>query len=200
MATLTRASVVAEARAAIERDGVEKLSLRGVARSLGVTAPALYAYVTDKDDLIAAVATGYFDELATRFDATEATDPLEEIRALSRAYVDHALASPRLFRLLFRYPPGTGAMNVEGVATFAPATRTVEVATQATARAIEAGLLAPCEPVDAAMTMWAAVHGVAEVLLMGFAFDEADRDRFVESVISTVLAGQAAAASDRNAQ
>lgn len=189
---LTRALVVATGRAAIELDGVEKLSLRGVARTLGVTAPALYAYVADRDDLIAAVATEYFDELADRFEQVDADDPIEAVRALSRAYVEHALAAPELFRLLFRYPPGTGALRVEGVDTFAPATRVVEVATASTARAISQGLLPDGEPLDAAMTMWAAVHGVAEVLLMGFAFDEASRDRLVDSVIDAVLTGQMA--------
>ena len=182
--------IVAAARASIEANGVEQLSLRAVARQLEVTAPALYAYVADKHDLIAAVAAQYFDELVARFEAVEVDDPLEGIRALSRAYVDHALGSPQLFRLLFRYPPAATGMEVPGVEEFAPATRAFEVALATTAAAIEDGLLAASDPVAAAMTMWAAVHGVSEVLLLGFGLDEAATDALVESVISTVLAGQ----------
>lgn len=178
------------ARAAIEAGGVEALSLRAVARDLGVTAPALYAYVRNKDDLVAAVAAQYFDELVDRFEAVDTTDPVEGIRALARAYVDHALASPQLFRVLFRFPPAAAGVGVPGVAPFAPATRAFEVALATTTRAIDAGLLAAGNPVDAAMTMWAAVHGVAEVLLLGFGFDDASADRLTASVIDTVLAGQ----------
>jgi hypothetical protein len=40
------------------------------------------------------------------------------------------------------------------------------------------------------MTMWAAIHGVAEVLLLGFAADEEASVELMDSVINTVLAGQ----------
>jgi AcrR family transcriptional regulator len=189
-APLSRELIVAAARASIEADGVDRLSLRAVARQLGVTAPALYAYVTDKDDLLAAVASQYFDELADRVEAIEARDPLDGIRALSRAYVDHALASPHLFRLLFRFPPAATGMEVPGVEVFAPATRVFELALVTTNEAIDAGLLAVTDAVSASLTMWAAVHGACEVLLMGFGLDDAAADALVESVISTMLAGQ----------
>lgn len=185
---LTRELVLDAARARLEKAGADELSLRGVARDLGVTAPALYAYVEDKQELLAAVAAEHFARLATRFAAVEAADPLDRIRALSRAYVEHALASPALFRLMFRYPPAATA----GVDAFPPATRAFDEAARATTAAVEAGQLA-VENVDlAAMTMWAAVHGVAEVLLMGFGFDEQAQEELVASVIETVLAGQQA--------
>lgn len=191
---LSRARVVAHARAAIEARGLEGLSLRALAQDLGVTAPALYAYVHGKDDLVAAVATQYFDELVGRFEAVEADDPIAGIRALARAYVDHALASPPLFRLLFRYPPASPGVDVPSVAAFAPATRAFEMALATTTAAVEAGLLpGVSDPVAAAMTMWAAVHGVAEVLLLGFGFDGPAADELIEAVVGTILAGQSAA-------
>jgi hypothetical protein len=58
------------------------------------------------------------------------------------------------------------------------------------AAAAAAGALAVDDVGLASMTMWAAVHGVTEVLLMGFAFDEDGADALVTSVIETVLAGQ----------
>ena len=189
---LSRELIVSAARTSIEANGVDELSLRAVARQLEVTAPALYAYVSDKHDLIAAVATQYFDELAARFEAIEVDNPLDGIRALSRAYIDHALASPQLFRLLFRYPPAASGLEVPGVEGFDPSTRTFDMALATTADAIEAGLLAITDPTAAAMTMWAAIHGVSEVLLMGFGLDDAAADELIEAVISTVLAGQVA--------
>jgi AcrR family transcriptional regulator len=183
---LTRSLVVDAARAQLEREGAEHLSLRGLARELGVTAPALYAYVDDKDDLLAAVATQHFAALVARFEAIEADDPIDRIRALSRAYVDHARSSPNLFRLLFRYPPSA----VDGADAFPPATRAFELAAAATADAVAAGQLGVADAALASMTMWAAIHGVAEVLLLGFGFNDETADALVESVIETVLAGQ----------
>ena len=80
--------------ALVREDGPSRVSLRSVARSLDVTAPALYAHVTDYDDLLAAVAEGEFAHLRERFDAVDEDDPLDRLRALGRAYVDHARPSP----------------------------------------------------------------------------------------------------------
>ena len=139
---LSRELVLRTARAQLECDGVDGLSLRAVARELGVTAPALYLYVQDKADLLAGVATEHFERLAQRFEAVPEGEPLERVRALSRAYVEHARSSPALFRLMFRYPP-TALPEVDA---FAPATRAFDVAARATADAIDAGLLGVSDP------------------------------------------------------
>lgn len=190
---LTREAVLAAARARLERDGVDQLSLRAVARDLGVTAPALYAYCEGKGELLAALAAAHFERLAERFAAVDADDPVERMRALSLAYVEHALESPPLFELMFRYPPVSGA----GVEAFPPATRAFELATAAIAEAARAGRLRVADVGLAAMTMWAAVHGAAQVVLMGFPLDEVGAQRFVESVVDTVIAGLVADARRR---
>ena len=117
---LTRAGVVARARTLVRSEGAGRVSLRSVARSLGVTAPALYAHVADYDDLLAAVAEGEFARLRERFDAVDEDDPLDRLRALGRAYVEHARAEPHLHRLMFRYPPKLAAAGVP--ISFGPAT------------------------------------------------------------------------------
>lgn len=185
-APLTRELVIASAQQMLESEGVEQLSLRGLARHLGVTAPALYAYVDDKYDLLAAVAAEHFEGLVARFDEIDEDDPVERIRALSHAYVDHALASPALFHLMFRYPP----TPVAGADAFPPATRAFEAAASATAAAIESGQLAATDPGLASMTMWMSIHGAAEVLLLGFSDDPETSALLVDSVIDTILAGQ----------
>jgi hypothetical protein len=93
---------------------------------------------------------------------------------------------------MFRYPPALG-VPVDGVEAFAPATRAFEVAAAATEDARLAGQLDVDDTLTACLTMWAAVHGVAEVLLLGFAFDEAAAGSLIDSVIETVLVGQGAA-------
>jgi AcrR family transcriptional regulator len=186
--TLTRELVVATARAQLERDGSAELSLRAVARELGVTAPALYAYVEDKRELMAAVATEHFERLIERFEAVDESDPVARVRAVSRAYVDHAVASPALFRLMFNYPPSS-AGEVEA---FPPATRAFEVASGATADAMAQGLLRTTDVALVSMVMWAAMHGLAEILLMGFSFDQAGAEQLIAATIDTMVAGLAA--------
>lgn len=184
---LTRDLVIATARAQLERDGARQLSLRAVARELGVTAPALYAYVRDKSDLLAGVAEEHFEGLVRRFEAVDDPDPIERIRGLSRAYLDHARSSPALFGLLFRYPPTA----IPGSEAFPPATRAFDLAARTTQAAIDAGLLTVNDAAEAGTVMWCAVHGVAEVVLMGFADGDA-ADALLDQVVDTVIAGQVA--------
>ncbi len=183
---LSREVVIAAARSMLEDTDADDLSFRAVARQLGVTAPALYAYVEDKQELLAAVATDHFEALVTRFKAVDAADPVDRIRRLSRAYVDHALESPALFRLMFRYPP----TPTLGVDAFPPATRAFEVAAEATNAAVASGQLRVKDPLLANLAMWAAMHGVAEVLLLGFGADDGTVDTLFEEVVETMLAGQ----------
>lgn len=186
--TLTREGVVEAARVLIEADGLDKVSLRRLAATLGVTAPALYAYVEDKGDLLRAVAEAAFAEITDRFEAIAATDPIERLRAFSRAYVGFAVERPELFRTLFLFPPELGVGEPTGQELPA-ATRAFDVPLRAIDDAMAAGQLRQQDPIVVAMTLWTTTHGVADVLLMGFGFDDAGRDQLVESVVDTVLTG-----------
>jgi len=187
---LTRASVIEAARRSIVADGLEAVSLRKLAASLGVTAPALYAYVDDKRDLLRAVAEREFQRLADAFERIDDPDPVERMRQMSRAYVEQALAEPELFRTMFQFSPdlaiggSTGAEDPLATAVF-------DLALGSVVEAIDSGALRPAEPVTVALTMWSATHGVADMLLMGFPFDERTRRMLTDSVIDTVIAGLA---------
>ena len=187
--TLTRQAVVDAARQLIAEEGLDAVSLRRVAGKLGVTAPALYAYVDDKGDLLRSVAELAFAELTARFDDVDAdADPIERIRAYSRAYLDLAMEQPELFRTMFVFPPELGVGDPIG-AELPAATRAFDLPQAAIAEAIDQGLLRPVDPLLAALTLWSASHGAADVLLMGFDFDEAGRAEFIEQVLDTVVRG-----------
>src|SRR4051812_42596272 len=102
---LTRAAIVAEARRMIVDEGLAALSLRRIAGALDVTAPALYAYVADKSDLLRAVAEGELAALIDRFEAVDEPDPVARVSAYCRAYVDHARDNPELYPVMFLFPP-----------------------------------------------------------------------------------------------
>ncbi|MCB1250372.1 MAG: AMP-binding protein [Acidimicrobiales bacterium] len=64
---LRRDAIVEEARVLIARDGLDALTLRRLADSFSVSAPALYAHFRDKEDLLRAVAEREFEELMVRY-------------------------------------------------------------------------------------------------------------------------------------
>jgi AcrR family transcriptional regulator len=185
---LTRARIVEATRRMIEASGLEAVSLRRGAQALGVTAPALYAYVADKQDLLRGVAEVEFDQLMQRFLAVDADDPIGRIRGLCRAYVDHALTSPALFRTMFLFPPELANSSSTGHELPA-ATKAFDTALTASTAAVDAGLFPRVDPLTAALVTWTAMHGLADILLLGFAFDDATADRLISTVIDTTIAG-----------
>jgi AcrR family transcriptional regulator len=95
----------------IAESGAAALSLRAIARALGITAPAIYNYYPDRDALVTALiidAYASFGEaqLAAR-DSAPAGDLPARLRATGRAYRDWALAHPQRYQLIFGTPiPG----------------------------------------------------------------------------------------------
>lgn len=185
--TLSRERIVDVAEAIARAEGVDALGLRRLGRELGVTAPALYGYVENLEDLKRALAERQFGELMHRFDQIEATAPEDRVRALSRAYIQYSLDEPNLFKLLFIYPPDIGGTGVENELPMA--TKVFLAAAEPLEDGIRTGVFAPREATDAALAVWAAVHGCSTALSLDFGFDRESVERLVENVLDMVVAG-----------
>src|SRR6478735_2661029 len=186
---LHRDAIVAEARALIVADGLEALSLRRLAGQLGVTAPALYAHVRDKQDLLRALAEGEFERLVARFDAVTATDPITRIKAHGRAYVAHAQANPELFRVMFLFPPDLTPASVPEAVQLPGATKAFAAAAGAVEEAVQAGQIASDDPLLVALTLWSGSHGVATVLQLGFGLPAELEEAMIDEMTDRLLAG-----------
>lgn len=140
MATTPRARARAQTMADILRIGREHLavhgaaalSLRAVARDLGVVSSAVYRYVASRDELLTLLVVDAYEELGNAVDdAVAAVDPhdeLERFRALARAVRRWGLREPARYALLFGSPvPGYRA----------PAERTTEPGTRVVVRLVE---------------------------------------------------------------
>ena len=91
--------IVAAARAILEDEGLDALTMRRIAERLGIRAPSLYKHFPDKESLEAAIISAAFEEQAGAFERAveDGDDPLE---ALGAAYRRFALAHPHLYRLM----------------------------------------------------------------------------------------------------
>ena len=113
-----RAATVTEikdtARRILVAEGVDGLSLRAIARDMGMTAPALYRYFPSREDLVVHLIADLYDELAgTMAAARDAVGPADtpgRLTAVCRAFRRWAVDHPREFALLFGSPiPGLEA-------------------------------------------------------------------------------------------
>ena len=184
---LTRELVVAAAHDIVSTEGLDALSLRRVAKVLGVTAPALYGYVEDKVDLLRALADVEFTRLSDAFAAIDASDPLERVRMQAKAYVNQALADPALFEVIFQIRPDWA--NQPTVEELPAATKAFAAGAAAIEAAIAAGQLRAEDPFLISLALWSASHGVATVVLAGINLGDDFNRQLVDSVIDNLLAG-----------
>ncbi len=102
----TREEIVAAAQQLVA-DG-DELSMRAVARAVGMTAPALYRYVRDHEDLVDQVGGALYDQLlAVLIAARDAVDPDDlpgRLTAMAHAFRGWALTHRNEYGLLFANP------------------------------------------------------------------------------------------------
>jgi AcrR family transcriptional regulator len=101
----TTAEIKATARRLLVQDGPDALTLRAIAREMGMTAPGLYRYFASHEDLVIGVCHDILAELTaflvTARDTVAIDDPVGRLGATCRAFRRWALDHPREFELSF---------------------------------------------------------------------------------------------------
>lgn len=116
------ADIVEEGRRQLAEVGPTALSLRAVARQLGMASSAVYRYVASRDDLLTRLIVAAYDELATAVDTAvrPADPPRRRFLAAADAVRSWAAEHPHDYALLYGSPvPGYAAPDD----TIVPATR-----------------------------------------------------------------------------
>lgn len=178
--------IVAAARAILEADGIEAMTMQAVADRVGVRPPSLYKRVADRAALIKAVADGVTDELARtlRPDAADGAAPGVQMRAIAHRFRTFVRANPRGYALLFAPLPADQAPDPTAVAEVGRPI--VEVMAAMTGE--DAALAA-------ARTVVAWAHGFVTMELAGAFRLGGDVDAAYDAGIDTILAGVSARAT-----
>ena len=184
---LTREAIARAARDILVAEGLHSVSLRRVASSLGVTAPALYAHVVDKRDLLQGIVEREIDTLLERFGSISATDPSERLHAMAVAYVEYGLQNPDLFRAMFLFRPELTAEP--GVDRPALGSQILGAFVEGVRRAQDAGGLDHGDPELAALTIWTTAHGVVTTLLSGPPLDIDLKNKLCDAAIRASMTG-----------
>ena len=179
---LTRDQVLSAALRVAERDGVASLTMRKVAKEVGVEAMSLYNHVADKE----AMLDGLADAVLAVFELPEPTGEwVADVRAIAHAFRRFALRYPQTAPLILTRQ------------SFSPAL--LRVADTLLGVLVEAGF-APAQAVHAMRALLASVVGVllremgASPTLAGD--DPASRDRRVDRLVASELPNLALVAAD----
>ena len=142
-AELTR-EIAEEARRQLATEGAAGLSLRAVARELGMVSSAIYRYFPSRDDLLTALIIDGYDAVGAAVEKADRGCPRQDYGgrwlAACRAVRDWALAHPHEYALVYGSPvPGYRAPEQ----TIGPATRVAAVLGAIISEANQAGALDP---------------------------------------------------------
>lgn len=161
----------------LESREADDLSLREVARAVGVSATAVYRHFPDKDAMLDALAAEGLARLAAaQHQAADAAGGGEKgFKATGVAYVRFALDNPALFRLTFG---ATASRNVLDAPEHLP-----DALAFLRANSEQAAKASGGDPRVIAVRAWSVSHGLATLILEQQL--EAD-DALIEAVISSM--------------
>ena len=149
----------------------DDLSLREVARHVGVSATAVYRHFPDKQALLYAMCRKGAEKLARVQTAAikEAGGGKPGFQASGRAYIYFALGNPALYRLMMATKPPQGGYETDGAAV----TGAMQLLNENVADILskqEGGF----EHRVATLHSWALVHGVSMLILDGLVAPEGE--------------------------
>jgi AcrR family transcriptional regulator len=92
-------------RRLLDKYGAEAVTMRRVAKAVGITPMAIYRHYQDRAALLNALANEGFRELAARLASSDSMgDTGERLTKMGEIFLDHGLENPRLFELMFLRP------------------------------------------------------------------------------------------------
>jgi AcrR family transcriptional regulator len=166
-----RADILAAGYQVLRREGAVGLSLRAVAKEVGVTPMALYRHFESKDDLFNALMRDGLGAWEARLLALSGGAPLARISEAFDAFLDFALIEPERFEAAFmlaapgarKYPDDFLADRSPGVALLITEIK----------RAMRDKAMTGPSALEIAMTLWAMAQGLISLYRAGrFTDDE----------------------------
>lgn len=163
-----REALIAAALKLAEEDGLDSVSMREVARRVGVSSGAPFRHFRDKTALLTAIAETamrrFRDEIAACLAEAPENDPVARIRAMGLAYLRWAMRNPTHFKVI----SSRGAIDFEGSAALKADNAAIQAELEGLlAEAARRGLLRFADTRLIPLTARALVYGLARMLIDG---------------------------------
>lgn len=186
-----RAELLSAAIRELDSVSAEQLSLRAIARSVGVSQTAPYRHFNDKEALLAAMAAHGYGQLLEhlRLALTAAdSSAAAQLHALALAYVDYAAQNESLFKLMFGplVQPGENQSELREVSR-----ETLTLVQGILKHGMECDEFVQQDVVYLANAAWAGIHGVATLRIDAPALFKKyiDLQRQIRVAVDTFIAG-----------
>ncbi len=179
----------------VETASEDAVSIRAVARAVGVTPPSIYRHFADKDILLLEVCRHSFDHfsaaLERELDASDSSDRTAQLTQLAHAYIRYAREFPEHYRIMFmsRFELSAQAYAEEVVAEGSSFALLLRFAQDL----IDSGRVRPevaaRGPLHLVLLFWSTVHGLASLLVAKPGLPWLDDTAVEDDLISAALRG-----------
>jgi AcrR family transcriptional regulator len=150
----------------LEKNGPEAVTMRRLARAIGITPMAIYHHFATREALLQAVVDGEFGEFLDLIGKTSRLDtPEGQIVHALDAYMEYALSRPQIFDYVFSKPRDDARRYPEDFR--ARRSPTLNPLADAVAKWMEAGALEKDDVWEVTLEMWAHVHGYVALYRAG---------------------------------
>lgn len=179
----------------LREHGDAAISLRALAKQIGVSAPALYRHFIDRESLLAELAVTGFEALRARLLAVDQNKPRQALIDIGLVYVSFAQDEPNLYRLMFGgrvLPKGVHPrLDAAGKGAF-------QVLEDTIARAQQAGYVKPIPLSLMTAAAWSLVHGLSQLTIDGHLPAAKAEPHLAEGVVTLLLDGSVAENEQRH--
>lgn len=184
-----REKILDTSRNLLFEEGHRALSMRKIAREVGVSATSIYIYFDHKDHLLHTLIEESVEELSSFIEkrAYQEKDAIKKFKAIIHAYIDFAMQNPEKYQILYLLQPK--AMKRYPKEKFRKARRSYELLVKVIEESEKQGLMSVKKPVIAAYTIWAQLHGIVSVVLNQRLDSRIDRNEFLEESVDQVVQG-----------
>lgn len=181
--------ISAAAKELFLENGLEGVSMRKVAEKVGVSAPAIYRYYKNKDELLNEIVASSLRVLETYLEpALEAATPLDRLHQLVERFLDFSLEQPRTYESAFALRTrGIGEMSEE---LARHDWKTFQMAVEQVEACMESGVFRRGDVIETAIMMWAEAYGLITLYKLDrFGPDEAVFRSFYHRCINRMFDG-----------
>ena len=141
--------------------------MRKLAKSLGVTAPALYRHFESREQVLLEVVREAYQRLSQHlYPALKGRTPAERFKLAGEAYLEFALSNPRLYDVLYAPPDQMGWEKLPEEVE-AQVCAVGQFWSDRVRECMEAGLLRGTTTDDVSVTLWGHAHGLISLYLRG---------------------------------
>jgi AcrR family transcriptional regulator len=162
----TSRRIAAVARRLLQREGGDAVTMRRVAKAVGLTPMAIYRHYRGRSALLNTLANQGFEELAALLVARPLSGNVEErLIQLLDVYLDHGLRNPRLFELMFlKLRPGARRYPQDFQASRSP---TANLLAELVREGMASGYFRKSDVWEIVFAMGALSHGLIMLYLGG---------------------------------